>query len=207
MVPIQFITHATHEIDHEKSALLALEGGCKWIVLRMTGATDEEVEPIAVRLLEACHNAGATFVLDGRVELCKKINADGVHLGTQDMTPDKARELLGHEFLIGGTAHTADDVRLLKRMSADYVHCGPFRTSPNTEEAPSPAIGIEGYNEMTQKLDEAGTRIPVCAFGSVTIDDVLPLLDAGVDGIAVSCEVIGAENPVEMMQRFLSADE
>lgn len=81
MIPVQFITHTTPTIGYEESAMLALQGGCRWIQLRMKNATDEEVESIALRLLKACHDVGATFILDDRVELCQKIKADGVHLG------------------------------------------------------------------------------------------------------------------------------
>ena len=69
MVPVQFITHTTPDIGYEESALLALSGGCKWIQLRMKDAADDEVEPIARRLLQACREHGATFVIDDRVEL------------------------------------------------------------------------------------------------------------------------------------------
>ena len=126
MVPVQFITHTTATIGYEYSAMLALRGGCKWIQLRMKNASDDEVEPIAVRLLEQCRFNQATFILDDRVELCKKIGADGVHLGKHDMPVDEAREVLGHDFIIGGTANTIDDIRQLNRLSADYVGCGPF---------------------------------------------------------------------------------
>lgn len=72
MVPIQFITHFTERISYEESALLALQGGCRWIQLRMKNEPDETVEPIALRLQKACREAGATFIIDDRVRLVKK---------------------------------------------------------------------------------------------------------------------------------------
>ena len=186
--------------------MLALQGGCRWIQLRMKNATDEEVEPIALRLLKACHDVGATFILDDRVELCQKIKADGVHLGKNDMPVDKARELLGHEFIIGGTANTFEDICRLKRQSADYIGCGPFRYT-ETKEKLSPILGLEGYENIVKQISEKGIRIPICAIGGITIDDVMPILDTGIQGIAVSGAVLRADNPVDMMQRFLSADE
>lgn len=206
MIPVQFITHTTPGISYEESAMLALRGGCKWIQLRMKGATDDEVEPIARRIQEACRQAEATFILDDRVELCKKIQADGVHLGKNDMPVDEARQLLGHEFLIGGTANTIDDIRELKRRSADYIGCGPFRFT-TTKEKLAPTIGLDGYRDIMQALHEEGLRIPVCAIGGITSDDVLPLLDAGVHGIAVSGTILRADNPVAEMQKLLHLDE
>lgn len=102
----QFITHQNERFSYLEGAYLALIGGCDWIQLRMKGATDEEVEPIARKLKLACEGAGATFILDDRVELVKKLQIDGVHLGKNDMPVDEARKFLGDEFIIGGTANT-----------------------------------------------------------------------------------------------------
>ena len=206
MVPVQFITHTFGEISYETSALLALKGGCKWIQLRMKGADDAEVEPVARRLLAACREAGAVFIIDDRVELCKKIEADGVHLGQNDMPVDEARALLGEGFLIGGTANTAEQIILLKKMGADYAGCGPFRFT-TTKEKLAPTLGLEGYRQIMQQLREAGIRLPVCAIGGIEPDDVLPLLETGVQGIAVSGAVLRDSDPAAMMQRLLHADD
>lgn len=206
MVPVQFITHTTSTISYEESALLALQGGCKWIQLRMKDATDEEVEPIANRLLKVCHNQGATFILNDRVDLCKRIKADGVHLGKNDMPINEARELLGHEFIIGGTANTFDDIRQLKRLSADYIGCGPFRFT-TTKEKLSPIIGLDGYRVIAEQMKAEELHIPVCAIGGIEIDDVMPILHTGIQGIAVSGAILRADNPAEMMSKFLHADD
>lgn len=206
MVPIQFITHTAPGISHEESARIALRGGCRWIQLRMKGFTDEEVEPIARRLLEACREAGATFIIDDRVELAKRIDADGVHLGLSDMPVSEAREVLGLEKIIGGTANTFDDIRRQKQQSADYIGLGPFRTT-TTKEKLAPIIGLEGYRNIVEQMNGAMMRVPVCAIGGITIDDVPAILATGIAGIAVSSAVLQAPDPEDMMRRFLSADE
>lgn len=185
---------------------MALEGGCRWIQLRMKGATDDEVRLIALRLHEACKQVGATFVLDDRVALCKEIGADGVHLGREDMPVAEARELLGHKFLIGATANTFDDIRRLKRESADYIGCGPFRFT-TTKERLAPTLGLEGYANIMARMNEEKLRIPVVAIGGILLDDVMPLINAGVHGIAVSGAILQAEDPVRMMQQLLAADK
>lgn len=206
MIPIQFITHTTSSISYEESAMLALQGGCRWIQLRIKGASDDEVEPVAQRLLKACHEADATFILDDRVELCKKIKADGVHLGRHDMPVNQAREYLGHEFIIGGTANTFDEIRTLKYQSADYIGCGPYRYT-TTKENLAPVLGPDGYTKIMQQVKAEELRIPICAIGGITLDDVIPILQTGIKGIAISGAVLRADNPVEMMQRFLQADD
>ena len=89
----QFITHQNERFSYLEGAYMALIGGCRWVQLRMKGATDEEVEPIARKLQVACKGADATFVLDDRVELVKKLGVDGVHLGKNDMPVDEARKM------------------------------------------------------------------------------------------------------------------
>ena len=121
MFQVQFITHYTETISYLESARIALEGGCRWIQLRMKDATDEEVEPVAREVQTLCHDFGAYFVLDDRVELVKRLHTDGVHLGKLDMPVDEARAYLGPEFIIGGTANTFDDVQRLHRAGADYI--------------------------------------------------------------------------------------
>lgn len=103
-VELQFITHFTDTYSYYDSARMALEGGCRWIQLRMKDTPVDEVEREAIRLQGLCKDYGATFIIDDHVELVKKIHADGVHLGKKDMPVAEARGILGKEFIIGGTA-------------------------------------------------------------------------------------------------------
>lgn len=204
MIPVQFITHQTSSVTYEQSAMLALEGGCRWIQLRMKGADDDEVAPIAKRLLAACRQYGATFIIDDRVELTRTIDADGVHLGHHDMPVAEARKLLGEGFLIGGTANTVDDIRELHRSGADYVGCGPFRFT-KTKENLSPILGLEGYARIMDTVNREAINIPVCAIGGITLADVPAIMATGVDGIAVSGAVLQSDNPVKAMYDLIHA--
>lgn len=113
MVSLQFITHQTDRYTYFESALMALEGGCKWIQLRMKEAPYEEVEAVALQLKPLCKEKEAILLLDDHVELAKKLEVDGVHLGKKDMPIDQARQLLGEAFIIGGTANTFEDLSLI----------------------------------------------------------------------------------------------
>ena len=124
---LQFISHYTERYSYLDSIRLALEGGCKWVQLRMKGATDDEVRPIACEALGLCRQAGATFIIDDRVALVKELGADGVHLGTNDMPIAEARRVLGPNYIIGGTANTFADIVAHHEASANYIGCGPFR--------------------------------------------------------------------------------
>lgn len=89
---LQFITHFTDTYSYLDSARMALEGGCRWVQLRMKHASDEETEAVAVEVQKLCRTYGATFLIDDRVELVRKLKADGVHLGKNDMPIAEARK-------------------------------------------------------------------------------------------------------------------
>ncbi|MDD6112498.1 MAG: thiamine phosphate synthase [Prevotellaceae bacterium] len=202
MRAIQFITHETETVGYVEGARMALEGGCRWIQLRMKDASDDEVRKAAAEIQPMCKSHDAIFLLDDRVELAKELKADGVHLGKNDMPVDEARRVLGEEFIIGGTANTFDDIERLARQGADYIGCGPFRFT-TTKKNLAPVIGIEGYRDIIEKMEAAGIDLPVVAIGGITADDIDDILATGVRGIAVSGTVLRAENPVAMMKQII----
>ena len=205
---LQFITHYTDSISYLDSVKIALEGGCRWVQLRMKHATPDEIRPVALEAQRLCRGAGATFIIDDYVELVKELKADGVHLGKNDMPIDKARRMLGPDFIIGGTANTFDDVVMHWRNGADYIGCGPFRFT-TTKEKLSPVLGLEGYRSIVKKMREADLRnakgdpLPIVAIGGITAEDIPDIMQTGVTGIALSGTVLRAANPVEEMKKLI----
>lgn len=199
---LQFITHRTDRYSYIRSAEIALEGGCRWIQLRMKEAPLPEVEETALEVKALCRRYEATFILDDHVALALKVGADGVHLGKTDLPVPEARKLLGTKFLIGGTANTFDDIRRLAAEKADYVGLGPFRFT-QTKKNLSPIIGLEGYRRIMRQCADAGLRMPLVAIGGITIDDIPALLSAGVPGVAVSSSILKADDPVNETRRIL----
>ena len=112
MQNLQFITHYTEQYGYADAARLALEGGCRWIQLRMKDASPEEWMRTGAEVEALCRRYGATFILDDHVEWVDVLHADGIHLGKSDMPIDEARRLLGQDRIIGGTANTLEDVML-----------------------------------------------------------------------------------------------
>ena len=205
MRSIQFITHQNDCIGYAEGAKMALEGGCKWIQLRMKDATDDEVRSVAAEIHPLCKQNEAIFLLDDRVELARELHADGVHLGKNDMPVDEARRVLGEEFIIGGTANTFEDIERLASQGADYIGCGPFRFT-TTKKNLAPVLGLEGYRDIIEKMHRAEIDIPVVAIGGITASDIDDILATGVKGIAVSGSVLTAENPVAMMRTLINGE-
>ncbi len=203
-VKLQFITHFTERYDYLDAARMALEGGCRWIQLRMKDAPLDEVEAMALPVQTLCRRYGAIFVIDDHVELVKKIGADGVHLGKNDMPVDEARQILGSDFIIGGTANTFDDIRRLHQAGADYIGCGPFRFT-ETKKNLSPVLGLQGYRDIVRQMRQNGIDLPIVAIGGITLPDIPEILGTGVTGIALSGMILHAPDPVAMMEQVVSA--
>lgn len=199
---IQFITHSNNRYGYVDGARLALEGGCRWVQLRMKEATEAEFMAAAAEIGRLCKEHGATFVLDDHVEWVEKTGADGVHLGKNDMPIDEARKILGSDKIIGGTANTFEDVERLYRQGADYIGCGPFCFT-TTKKNLSPVLGLEGYQHIVDQMKSHGINLPIVAIGGILESDIKSILATGVSGIAVSGGILNAENPAEEMQRFL----
>lgn len=198
----QYISHYTPSIGYVDGIHMALEGGCKWVQLRMKDAPEEEVLACAKEALPLCRQHGAKFILDDHVELVETAGADGVHLGKNDMPVDEARKILGPDKIIGGTANTIDDIIRLHRQGADYIGCGPFRFT-TTKKKLSPVLGLEGYRDIVLKMRENGIDLPIVAIGGITVDDIPAIMGTGVTGIALSGAILNAEDPKSMTESIL----
>ena len=203
---IQFITHANDRYDYIDGVRMALEGGCRWIQLRMKDASEEEVLKTAESTRKLCRKYDAVFLLDDYVELVERSGADGVHLGKNDMPIDEARRLLGKDKIIGGTANTFEDVKGIYSAGADYIGCGPFRFT-TTKKKLSPILGLNGYRRIIEQMTAYGINIPVIAIGGILLQDVSDIMQTGVSGVAISGAILNAnndDNPVTTMKRFIN---
>lgn len=199
---LQFITHYTERYTYLDSVRIALEGGCRWIQLRMKEASPEEILPIALEALALCRKYNATFIIDDHVEIAKQIKADGVHLGKLDMPITEARKTLGKDFIIGGTANTFEDIQMLYKDGADYIGCGPFRYT-TTKKNLSPVLGLEGYCHIISQMKKTNIHLPIVAIGGITPKDIPSLMETGITGIALSGSILRAERPIDEMKETI----
>lgn len=202
-VRLQYISHQTERYSYLDGIRMALEGGCRWVQLRMKGVPypDEDSMEIAFEAKRLCREHDAVFIIDDDVALVKQIHADGVHLGKNDMPISEARSILGQDFIIGGTANTFADVKAHYEAGADYIGCGPFRFT-TTKRGLAPVLGLEGYRSIVEQMKAEGINLPIVAIGGITEQDVTDIMQTGVSGIAVSGAVLNADNPIEAMRRI-----
>ena len=198
---IQFISHYTDQYSYLDSIRLALDGGCRWVQLRMKDASIHDFLRIGKEVRRLCDSYQATFILDDHVELVRELGADGVHLGKKDMPVAEARKILGNDYIIGGTANTFDDVKMHYEASANYIGCGPFRFT-TTKQGLAPVLGLEGYRSIIAQMSAEGIDLPMVAIGGITAEDIPAIMQTGVSGIALSGAVLRAADPVAEMKRL-----
>ena len=199
---LQFITHRNGRYDEISGTRAVLEGGCRWVQLRMKDAPDEEFLRVGREVGRLCREYGATFLVDDRVHLVAELGADGVHLGKHDMPVSEARRLLPAGTTIGATANTFEEIARAAAAGADYIGLGPFRFT-ETKRNLSPILGLEGYRAIFERCRAAGITLPVVAIGGITAADVAAILATGATGIALSGALLGAEDPAEETRKIM----
>lgn len=198
---LQYISQGNTSSQQLDNIMHALDAGCNWIQLRFKNVSEKELVGIAEQVKSLCEKYKATFIINDHVNLSKSIDADGVHLGLQDTSPLIARDILGADKIIGGTANTIFDIKKRADEKCDYIGLGPFRFT-RTKEKLSPVLGLEGYKIIMAEMKESGIEIPVYAIGGITLEDVENIMDTAVHGIAVSGIISNQEDKVNLVQQL-----
>lgn len=193
---LQFITHTVAGLEE------VLQGGCRWVQLRMKDVSDAEFAKMAKLVMPLCRKYGATVIFDDRINLVAELGADGVHLGKTDMPIATAREILGEGKIIGATANTLADIIAAYKAGADYIGLGPFRFT-TTKKNLSPLLGMEGYSEIMAACRHEGIAVPVVAIGGIRLEDIEELRSTGIDGIAVSGLLLNSHDIITTTRKIL----
>ena len=165
----------------------ALRGGATMVQLREKELQGEALEQEAREILALCRQYGVPLLINDDVMLAKKIGADGVHVGQDDMSAAKARELLGEDAIIGVTARTVEQALAAQEAGADYLGSGAvFGTSTKKDAKPmDPAY----FQQICESVS-----IPVVAIGGVTLDNIRELEGRKMSGFAIVSGIFAAED-------------
>lgn len=200
---LQFITNPKSKNPIIDQIFAVIQGGGRWIQIRMKDASDEEIKKVVEAVKPKCEETGSFLILNDRVELAKEINVGGVHLGKEDMTPSKARMILGPAAVIGVTANTFADIAAISKLDIDYFGIGPYAPT-STKENLSPILGLDGIRDICYQMQKEEINKAHVAVGGIKLEDVISLLEAGVNGIAVSSAIANADDMVKATQEFLN---
>lgn len=200
---LHYISQSTPHLTQLQAIQAACEAGCRWIQLRMKDADEIKITETAIQAKIICEAFQATLIINDYPSVALAAQADGIHLGLDDFNHTEARQLLGQNYIIGGTANTIEDIRNYAAQGViDYLGVGPFRFT-TTKKKLSPILGIVGYESIVQQCRQEGISLPIIAIGGIELEDIPALLDTGVHGIAVSGLITHAENKSALVQKII----
>jgi thiamine-phosphate pyrophosphorylase len=192
---LYLVTSASEQLFTTVEA--ALQGGLTLVQYREKTADDAVRLSYAQKLCQMCHHYGALFIMNDRVDLALAVDADGVHLGQQDIPIALARQLLGSQRLIGRSTTNAEEMRRAIDEGADYIGVGPIYETPTKEG--KAAAGLE-YVQYAAKQ----ATIPWFAIGGIDPSNINEVLGAGAQRVAIVRAIMQAEQPTLVTQYFLS---
>ena len=184
-----FITDSTNYSEEEFLYRVeeACKGGVTLIQLREKELDDEAFLAEAIEIQALCRKYNVPFVINDNVEIARKINADGVHVGQSDMEAGNVREILGKNKILGVSAQTVAQAILAEQRGADYLGVGAvFHTGSKSD--------AEDVSHETLKRICAAVNIPVVAIGGIGKHNVLELKGSGICGIAVISAIFAADD-------------
>lgn len=182
---LQYITAPKPDVSLCEQIEEVCRGGMRWVQLRMKNADVATLLQEGQWAKEICRHYNALLIINDNVEVARQLQADGVHLGKEDMNPLEARKILGPGKIIGATCNTWEDILLRQKQGVDYIGLGPYAYT-RTKEKLSPLLGLAGYTILLGKMREAGITLPVFAIGGITEGDIPALMQTGIQGIALS---------------------
>jgi len=192
-----FITDAklskAGNISDVKNALVA---GVTVVQYRNKDGNTKEMYDEALRLKGLCRKAGALFIINDRADVALAVDADGVHIGTDDMPYKAARRILGRKKIIGVTAHNIKEAREAQRSGADYIGASPVFLTDTKPDAGVPA-GIELIKAIRRSV-----RIPIIAIGGINLYNAEEVVSAGADGLCAISAVLTKKDVKKEIKRF-----
>ena len=170
----------------------AIDGGVDVVQLREKDRNVRERYHMGRKLRTLTREAGVTFVVNDRVGLAEAVDADGVHLGDDDLPVSVARDQLGPDALVGRSVSFVDDACRAEKAGADYLGVGAVYATGSKDDIDDDEyeIGPERVSAIVDAVD-----IPVVGIGGVTADNAAPVVEAGADGVAVITAITGADDP------------
>lgn len=178
----------------------ALQHGATFIQLREKKLDEEAFLAEAKELKKLCQVYGVPFVINDNVEIALACDADGVHVGQEDMQAGEVRAKLGPDKIIGVSAHSVEEALAAVKNGADYLGVGAvFGTATKTD------VTAMSYETLRAICD--AVEVPVVAIGGIQEDNIDKLTGSGVDGVAVVSAIFGAENIGRATERLRQASD
>ena len=168
-------------LTHAEQVARLCAGGATLVQLREKHASPREFYAAAVAALQVARAHGARLIINDRADIALALQADGVHLGQDDLHPTAARRLLGPQAIIGYSTHNVAQARAAAELPISYIAIGPV-FSTTTKANPDEVVGLAGVAEVRAVV---GLRVPLVAIGGITRENARAVITAGADAVAV----------------------
>jgi thiamine-phosphate pyrophosphorylase len=187
----------TTQVDRlNETVEAALKGGVRLVQYRDKDAEDPVRYARAKRLLSLCHQYNALFIVNDRVDLALAVDADGVHLGQQDLPVAVARQLLGSNRIIGRSTTNPEELARALKEGVDYIGVGPVHATPTKTDKAVAGLEYVRYAAMHSTL-------PWFAIGGIDEQNIPEVVGAGAQRVAIVRAIMKAEDPAQAAQRLL----
>jgi len=174
-----------------------LSAGVKLIQYRDKQASSRELFQNSSEMASRVQQANGIFIVNDRADIARAVDADGVHLGQEDLPVELARRVLNPGKCVGYSTHNLAQVMEADKSSADYVAFGPIFPT-RSKERPDAVVGLEGLRQARE-----ATRKPLVAIGGMTVENACAAIDAGADSVAVISDLIGAADIGSRAREYL----
>lgn len=186
-------------LSHAEQVRRLAAGGIRLIQLREKEASPRAFYHQAREAVEQARELGVTILINDRVDIALAVGADGVHVGQEDLPPEKARALLGPDRLIGFSTHSLEQALRADALPVDYIAVGPIFPT-RTKENPDPVVGLELIAAVRARV-----RKPLVAIGGITLETAPRVLAAGADAVAVISDLLGAPDITARARQYVEA--
>jgi thiamine-phosphate pyrophosphorylase len=181
----------------------ALEGGVDVVQLREKDRPARERYELGRELRELTADAGVPLIVNDRIDLARAVDADGVHLGDEDLPIAVAREQLGPDAIVGRSVSTPEAARAAEDAGADYLGVGAIYPTDSKDTPPEESdLGPEGVRAVREATD-----LPIVGIGGVTAENADEVVAAGADGVAVITAITRADDPTAATRGLADAVE
>jgi len=175
----------------------ALAGGARAVQLRNKGDTARELRAAGERLAPLVKQVSGLFFVNDRLDVALTLEADGVHVGSEDLPVAAVRATTPKGFLIGRSADDPEIARQAVADGADYIGCGTVFTTATKQDA-GEVIGVEGLLRVVETVP-----VPVVGIGGITVERAREVVRAGASGVAVVSSVMSASDPAAVVRTML----
>ena len=184
---------STAALSHLEQVKRLVAGGATLIQLRDKRASPAEFYEAAAAVIKFARPKNIKIIINDRVDIALAVKADGVHLGQNDLPPEKARRILGEKAIIGFSTHNVSQAAAASKLPVDYIAIGPvFATISKAN--PDPVTGLQTLDKVRQMTGD----LPLVAIGGITFENVEAVFQSGADSVAVISSVLNPANKISV---------